>query len=66
MLDLLALDDALHELAAADERLHEIVMLRFFAHLQQPEIAGLLQVSERTIERGWRRARSWLRRRLGD
>ncbi len=66
VLDLLALDEVMHELRAADERLHEIVMLRFFAHLSHAEIAGLLQVCERTIERGWQRARTWLRRRLGE
>ena len=63
-LDLLALDEALGRLAAADERAARIVELRFFAGLEMAEIAEVLGVSVPTVERGWRLARAWLRSEL--
>jgi len=62
--DLLALDEALTELAASDERLAKIVELRFFGGLTHEEIAALHDLSTRSIERGWRTARAWLKKRL--
>jgi RNA polymerase sigma factor (TIGR02999 family) len=62
--DLLALDDAIQQLAAADPQLGEIVELRFFAGLTIEETARSLGVSTATVERGWRMARSWLHRGL--
>jgi RNA polymerase sigma factor (TIGR02999 family) len=59
-LDLVALDDALNDLAALDPRLHEIVELRFFAGLTVPEIADVLGVGTATVQRGWASARAWL------
>lgn len=58
--DVPALAEALEKLAASEARKHEIVMLRYFAGLQPREIADLLGVSERTVERDWRFARAWL------
>ena len=63
-LDLLALDDALVELAEDDPTLARIVELRFFGGLSHPEIVEIIHVPLRTVERGWRTARAWLHRRV--
>lgn len=63
--DVLAVDDALARLAAVDAELERIVELRVFGGLTHPEIAALLGVSLRRVERGWRLARAFLRRELG-
>jgi len=60
-LDLIALDEALLQLSQAAARQAHIVELRFFGGLSFDEIAELLDVSCRTVERGWRSARAWLR-----
>jgi RNA polymerase sigma factor (TIGR02999 family) len=52
--------DALDELAKAEPELAEIVDLKFFCGLSFAEIAALRQVSERTIQRNWERARLYL------
>jgi RNA polymerase sigma factor (TIGR02999 family) len=57
---LLRLDGALTELAADEPRLAELVELRFFAGMSVAEIALLQGVSERTLNRDWRRARAHL------
>jgi RNA polymerase sigma factor (TIGR02999 family) len=62
--DLLALDDALDELARVDERQSQIVVMRFFAGLTVEEIAGVLGVSGATVMRDWKLAKSWLLREL--
>ncbi|MBL8205730.1 MAG: sigma-70 family RNA polymerase sigma factor [Blastocatellia bacterium] len=62
--DLLALDDALHALAAFDERRSHIVELRFFGGLSIEETAEVLKVSPRTVAREWRLAQAWLYREL--
>lgn len=65
--DLLALDDALGDLAALDSRQSQIVELRFFGGLTNDEIAEMLDLSTRTIKREWRLAKAWLRREIfGD
>jgi RNA polymerase sigma factor (TIGR02999 family) len=61
---LLDLDAALEKLAGLDERQARVVELRAFGGLTNAEIAALLGVSERTVERDWRFARAWLRREL--
>lgn len=58
--DLLALDDALTELAKLDPRKAEIVELRYFGGLAVQEIASLKECSIPTINRQWRAARAWL------
>lgn len=65
-LDLLALDDALEELAKADARKAELVELRFFAGLTNEQAANVTGLSQSTIEREWRFARAWLLERLGE
>jgi RNA polymerase sigma factor (TIGR02999 family) len=63
-LDLIALDDALHALAAFDEQKSRIVELRYFGGLSEEEVAEVLGVSERTVRRGWTMAKAWLRREM--
>ena len=58
--DLLALDAALDRLQGETPRLARVVELRFFAGLALEEIAGLLDVGERTLKRDWRKARAFL------
>ena len=58
--ELLALDDALLELAELDARQARIVELRFFGGLTLDEIAAMLDVSERTVKREWQKARAFL------
>ena len=58
--DVLAVHEALKQLEDEDPRSAEIVRLRYFAGLTEAEIASGLGLSERTIRREWRYARSWL------
>ncbi len=58
--ELLALDDALDQLAGVDERLRQVVEYRFFGGMSEAEIAEVLGVSTRTVQRDWLRARAWL------
>ena len=57
---LLHVNEALDRLALEDPTKAEIVKLRFFAGLENREIAGMLGISERTVERAWRFAKAWL------
>jgi RNA polymerase sigma factor (TIGR02999 family) len=63
-LDLLALDEALNRLARIDPRQSRIVELRFFGGLAEAEIADLIGISPRTVQREWRTARAVLHREL--
>lgn len=58
--DLLALDEALEQLAAEDSSCAQLVKLRFFAGLTADEAAQILGVSRRTADRYWAYARAWL------
>lgn len=59
--DVLAIDDALKELAKLNETHSKIVELRFFGGLTIAEVAEVMGVSTRTIDREWRMCRAWLR-----
>jgi RNA polymerase sigma factor (TIGR02999 family) len=63
-LDLVALDDALNNLASLDSQQSRIVELRFFGELSIEETAVVLGVSPATVKRDWATARAWLRREL--
>jgi len=62
--DLLALNEALDELARIDPQQGRIVELKFFGGLSIDETAEVLGVSHATVERDWKMARAWLRRQL--
>jgi RNA polymerase sigma factor (TIGR02999 family) len=64
--DLLALDDALSQLAEKQPLKADLVKLRFFAGLTMPEAAAALGISLATAERYWTFARSWLYAALKD
>ncbi len=63
-LDVIALNDALDELATVDSLRARMIELRFFAGLTTDETAEALGVSPATVTRGWRLARAWLHHRL--
>lgn len=62
--ELIALDEALNQLAAVDPRRSRMVELRFFGGLTEEETAEVLKVSPRTVRREWSLARAWLHREL--
>ncbi|MBS1793471.1 MAG: sigma-70 family RNA polymerase sigma factor [Acidobacteria bacterium] len=62
--DLLALDEALKQLAGFDEQQSRIVELRFFGGLTVDETAHVLAVSPATVKREWTMAKAWLFRRI--
>ena len=65
-LDLVALDEALNELAALDPQQTQIVELRFFGGLTIEEVAEVVGISPATTKRDWDSAKLWLRRQLGN
>jgi RNA polymerase sigma factor (TIGR02999 family) len=62
----LALSEALEELEKEDPAKAQIVNLRYFAGMNTGEIAEVLGVTERTVQRHWRFTRAWLKDRLGE
>lgn len=64
--ELVALDEALDELARLDPRKARVVELRYFGGLNLEETADALQISEMTVRRDWRAAKAWLYRRMRD
>lgn len=58
--ELVALDDALLELARLDPRRSQVVELRYFRGLSVKETAEVLKLSEETVMRDWNRAKAWL------
>ena len=62
--DLVALDDAMHALAALDARKSQVVEMRFFGGLTVQETAEALGVSAETVMRDWQFAKKWLQREL--
>lgn len=64
--DLLAMDEALSELAEHDERMARVVECRFFGGMSMAETAAAVGVSQRTAERDWTRARAHLYRTLSE
>jgi RNA polymerase sigma factor (TIGR02999 family) len=64
--ELVALDEALLELAQLDPRKGRVVELRYFGGLGLEETAEVLDVSVMTVRRDWRAARAWLFRRIKE
>jgi RNA polymerase sigma factor (TIGR02999 family) len=58
--DVIALDEALDRLDAVDPRMRKVVEYRFFGGMTEKEIADVLDVSTRTVQRDWVKARAWL------
>jgi len=58
--EILRVHEALEELAAMDERLAQVVEMRYFGGLIESEIAEALGVTERTVQRDWQKARLFL------
>jgi len=63
---ILGIDDALSRLDELNPRLRQIVELRFFGGLPHEDVAGVLGVSVRTVERDWLKAKLFLLRELDD
>jgi RNA polymerase sigma-70 factor, ECF subfamily len=64
--DWAALHKALEELARVDQRRHHVILLRFFAGLDNRQIARQLGVDERTVGRDFAAARLWLKEQLAS
>jgi RNA polymerase sigma-70 factor, ECF subfamily len=64
--EIINLDEALNNLAKLDQRQCQVVELRFFGGLTEPEIAEVLKVSPRTVHSDWSLARSWLLKELSQ
>ena len=62
---ILIVHQALERIAAVDERMMQVVEMRYFGGLTEPEIAVALGVTERTVRRDWLKARLLLREALG-
>ncbi len=62
--DLVALDDALNQLAALDSQQSRVVELRFFGGLSIDETSVVLGISPATVKREWATARAWLQREM--
>jgi RNA polymerase sigma factor (TIGR02999 family) len=61
---LVALNEAIEELAQESPRAARVVECRYFAGYTEPETARVLDISERTVRREWTMARAWMYRRL--
>jgi RNA polymerase sigma factor (TIGR02999 family) len=64
--ELMALDEALDELAKLDPRKSQVVELRYFGGLSLEETAEVLEISAMTVRRDWRAAKAWLFRTMND
>ena len=62
--EIVALDDALKNLSSVDERKGKVVELRYFGGLSVEETAVVLKISQETVMRDWRFAKTWLLREL--
>ncbi len=62
----LIVDEVLTELAALNPRPAQVVEMRFFAGMNEEEIAFALGVAVRTVRRDWLMARAWLHQKLSD
>jgi RNA polymerase sigma-70 factor (ECF subfamily) len=63
--ELLALDEALGQLAQFDARKAKVIEMRFFGGLSVEEIAEVLRISPQSVMRDWKLAKAWLEREMG-
>src|SRR6185503_874471 len=64
--DLVALDEALTDLEAIDQRKSKVVELRFFGGLNIEETAEVMSISPATVQREWSMAKAWLYREISQ
>jgi RNA polymerase sigma factor (TIGR02999 family) len=64
--EVLMLNEALSNLARLDPRRCQVVEMRYFAGLNNKEIASVLKISENTVMRDWNLARAWLYQQLSE
>lgn len=62
--EIIALDEALNQLALLNERQAKIVEMRFFGGMTEEETGDVLGISVRTVKRDWRIAKAWLYKEL--
>lgn len=62
--EIIDLDEKLNKLAQLDERMADVVTLRYFGQMTVHQTAKALDVSERTVKRDWAKARGWLYKEL--
>ncbi|NGP87002.1 ECF-type sigma factor [Fodinibius halophilus] len=60
------IDKKIDELEKYDNRLSEVVIMRFFNNMTMQSIANVLKLSERTVKRDWKRAKNWLYNKLSN
>ena len=65
-IDALEFDEVLSRLTTRAPQGAQVVELRFFGGLTEPETAMALGISERTVRREWKTARAWLRAELAE
>ncbi|MGH9321188.1 MAG: ECF-type sigma factor [Vicinamibacteria bacterium] len=58
--EIVRVHEALEELSKLDERMAQVVEMRYFGGMTEPEIAEALGMAERTVRRDWEKARLWL------
>lgn len=58
--DLLSLNDALDRLDKRSPRLRQVVEMRFFGGMTEEEVGHVLDLTPRTVQRDWTKARAWL------
>jgi|SRR5580658_4279134 RNA polymerase sigma-70 factor (ECF subfamily) len=63
--ELVALDDAMNELARMDPRKVSVIDLRFFGGLSVEETAEVVKISPQSVMRDWKLAKAWLQREMG-
>ena len=63
--DVVALDKLITKLESQDPRAAEVVRFRFFLGMAEPQIAEVLGVTVRTVQRDWKYAKAYMRRELG-
>jgi RNA polymerase sigma factor (TIGR02999 family) len=59
--EIVGVHQALERIAAVDPRLTQVVEMKYFAGMTEPEIAQALGITERTVRRDWQKARLLLR-----